>query len=83
MEVELEETGEAVAADHDTHRVVLRRVFAKTVSSQRGEGAVEIIGAESQMAIVVIDLAGPGRSRADGRSNAPAGCRSRARRRRS
>ncbi len=42
---ELGKTGGAVAADHDTHRVVLRRVFAKTVGSQRGEGAVEIIGA--------------------------------------
>ena len=40
-EEELGETGGAVAADHDTHRVVLRRVFAKTVGSQRGEDAVE------------------------------------------
>ena len=36
-----------------------RVVFAKTAGSQRGEGAVEIIGAESQMATVVVDVAGP------------------------
>ena len=58
-EEELGETGGAVAADHDTHRVVLRRVFAKTVGSQRGEGALEIIGAESKMAIGAVDVAGP------------------------
>jgi hypothetical protein len=48
-EEELRVTGGAVAADHDTHWVVLRRVFAKTVDSQRGERAVEIIGAESSL----------------------------------
>ena len=58
-EEELRETGKAVATDNDTYRVVLRRVFAKTVGSQRGEGAVEIIGAESKMAIVAVDIAGP------------------------
>ena len=58
-EEELGETGRAVATDHDTHRVVLRRVFAKTVGSQRGEGAIEIIGAESKMAIGAVDVAGP------------------------
>ena len=36
-----------------------RVVFAKTAGSQRGEGGVEIIGAESQMATVVVDVAGP------------------------
>jgi hypothetical protein len=58
-EEELGVTGRAVAADKNTHRVVLRRVFAKTAGSQRGEGVVEIISAESKMAIVVIDVAGP------------------------
>jgi len=56
-EEELGETSWTVAADQDTHRVVLRRVFAKTVGSQRGEGAVEIIGAESKMAIGAVDVA--------------------------
>jgi len=56
---ELGETGEPVPADHDTRRVVLRRVLAKTVGSQRGEGLVEIVGAESKMTIVAVDLAGP------------------------
>ena len=42
--------------DHDTHRVVLRCVFAKTVDSQHGDGAVEIIGAESKMAIRAVDF---------------------------
>ena len=41
------------------HRVVLRRVFAKTVGSQRGEGAVEIICMESKMAIGAVDFARP------------------------
>ena len=50
-EVELGETGRAVAADKNTQRVILRRVFAKTAGSQRGEGAVEIVSAESKMAI--------------------------------
>src|SRR5580704_16561383 len=58
-EEELGVTGRAVAADKNTRRVVLRRVFAKTASSQRGEGAVEIISAKAKMAIVVIDVAGP------------------------
>jgi len=66
-EEELRVTGGAVAADHDTHWVVLRRVFAKTVDSQRGERAVEIIGAESKMAIGGGDVAGPeGTDRIDG-----------------
>ena len=56
---ELGEPGRSVAADNDMHRVVLRRVFAKTVGSQHGEGTVEMIGAESQMATVVVDVAGP------------------------
>jgi hypothetical protein len=58
-EEELGVTGRAVAADKNTKRVILRRVFAKTAGSQRGEGVVEIISAESKMAIVVIDIAGP------------------------
>jgi hypothetical protein len=58
-EEELGVTGRAVAADKNTHRVVLRRVFPKTAGSQRGEGVVEIISAESKMAIIVIDVAGP------------------------
>jgi hypothetical protein len=29
------------------------------LSSQRGEGTVEIVGAESKMAIVPVDVAGP------------------------
>ena len=49
------------------HRVVLRRVFAKTVDSQRVEGALEIIGAEGKMAIAGGDVAGPeGTDRIDG-----------------
>jgi hypothetical protein len=56
---ELGEIGRTVAPDHDTHRVVLRGVFAKTVGSQRGERALEIIGAESKMAIGAVDVAGP------------------------
>jgi hypothetical protein len=56
---ELGEAGGSVAADHDTHRVVLRRVFAKTVDSQRGERAFEIIGAERKMGISAVDVAGP------------------------
>ena len=55
----MRKTGGAVAADHDTHRVVFRRVFAKTVGSQHGERAVEIIGAESKMAILTVDFPGP------------------------
>ena len=51
--------GGSVAPDHDTHRVVLCRVFAKTVDSQRVEGALEIIGAEGKMAIVIVDVADP------------------------
>ena len=58
---ELREPGGSVAADHDTHRVVLRRVFAKTVDSQRGERTLEIIGAESEMGISAVDVAGPER----------------------
>jgi hypothetical protein len=58
-EEELGVTGRAVATDKNTHRVVLRRVFAKTAGSQRGESVVEIISAESKMAIVVINVAGP------------------------
>ena len=64
--------GRAVATDNDTHRVVLRRVFAKTAGSQRGEGAVEIIGAESKMAIVAVDIAGP---EGAGRINGQIACR--------
>ena len=44
---------------NDAHRVVLRRVFPKTAGSQLGEGAVEIIGAERKMAIVIVDVADP------------------------
>jgi hypothetical protein len=58
-QVELRETRGTVAADHDTHRIVLRRIFAKSVGCQRGEGAVEIIGAEGKMAIGAIDVLGP------------------------
>ena len=61
-EEELRKTGGPVAADHDTHRVILRRVFAKTVGSQRGERAFEIISAESKMAIRAVDVAGPERT---------------------
>ena len=78
----MRETGRAVATDHDTHRVVLRRVFAKTTGSQRGEDAIEIIGSESKMAIGSVDIAGPeGAGRIKGQS--PAGHRRRAKRRRS
>ena len=56
---ELGETGGAVAADDNTHRVVLRRVFPKTVGNQCGKGAVEIFGAEGKMAIGAVDVAGP------------------------
>jgi hypothetical protein len=55
----LRKTTGAVAADHDTHRVVLRSVFAKPACSQRSKGAIEIIGAESEMAIGAVDVAGP------------------------
>jgi hypothetical protein len=58
-EEELGETGGTVAANHDTHRIVLRPVFAKTVGSQRGERSIEIIGAESKMGIVAVDVPGP------------------------
>ena len=54
----LRETGGTIAADHDMHRIVLRRVFSKAVSSQCSEGAVEIIGAESEMCIGAVDVAG-------------------------
>jgi hypothetical protein len=47
-----------VAPDDDTHRVVLRRVFAKTVEGQRGERSLEIIGAESKMGISAVNVAG-------------------------
>jgi hypothetical protein len=47
-EEELRETGGAVAADHYAHRVVLRRVFAKTVGGQHVEGALEIISAKAK-----------------------------------
>ncbi|MGB9277832.1 MAG: hypothetical protein WCC08_21645, partial [Terrimicrobiaceae bacterium] len=47
-------------------------VFAKTAGSQRGEGAVEIIGAESKMAIVAVDIAGP---EGAGRINGQIACR--------
>jgi hypothetical protein len=58
-EEELRETGGTVAADDDTQGIVLRRVFAKTVGSQRGERAIEIIGAESEMAIGAVYVPGP------------------------
>ena len=58
-QVKLGETGRAIATDHDTHRVVLRRVFAKTVGSQSGERAVKIIGTESKMTIAAVDVASP------------------------
>jgi hypothetical protein len=61
-EEELRETGRAVAADHNAHRVVLRRVFAKTVGNQQVEGALEIISAEGKMAIGTIDVACPERA---------------------
>ena len=48
-EEELGEISRADATDHNTHWVVLLRVFPKTVGNQRGEGAVEITGAESEM----------------------------------
>jgi hypothetical protein len=48
-----------VAPDQDMHRVVLRRVFAKTVDSQRGERALEIIGAEREMGVSTVNVAGP------------------------
>jgi hypothetical protein len=49
----LGEPGGSVAPDHDTHRVVLRRVF------QHGERTLEIIGAEGKMGISAVDVAGP------------------------
>ena len=58
-EEELRVTGGAVAADDDAHGVVLRRVLPKTAGSQFGEDAVEIIGAEGKMAIVIVDVADP------------------------
>ena len=54
----LRETGGTVAADHDTHRIVLHRVFAKTVGSHRSEGAVKVIGAKSEMTIGTVNVAG-------------------------
>jgi hypothetical protein len=53
------ESGGAVAANNDMHRVVLRRVFAKAVGTQRSKDAVEIIGAESKMTIGAVDVTGP------------------------
>ena len=41
LRVALHQPAGPLRRDHDTHRVVLRRVFAKTVGSQRGERAVE------------------------------------------
>ena len=58
---ELGKTGGSAAADHDTHRIVLRRVFAKTVDSQSCERTVEIIGAEGKMGVSAVDVAGPER----------------------
>jgi hypothetical protein len=63
--IEKEELGEAsgtVAADDDTHGVVLRRVLAKPVGSKHGERAVEIISAESKMTIGAVDVAGAERA---------------------
>jgi len=48
--------GGSVTPDHDTHRV--RRLFAKAVDSQRGESAVEIIGAEREMRISTVNVSG-------------------------
>ena len=45
---ELGKTGGAIATDHDSHRVIFRRVFAKTVGNQCGERAMEIFGAEAK-----------------------------------
>ena len=59
QEEELGEAGRAVSSDHDTHRVILGRVFAKTVGCQCGEGRVEIIGPKSKMGIGAVDVAGP------------------------
>ena len=55
---ELGKPGGSVTPDHDTHRVVLRRLFAKAVDSQRGESAVEIIGAEREMRISTVNVSG-------------------------
>ena len=44
---------------NDAHRVVLRRVFPKTAGIQLDDGAVEIIGAQGKMAIVIVDVADP------------------------
>ena len=53
---ELGKPGGSVTPDHDTHRV--RRLFAKAVDSQRGESAVEIIGAEREMRISTVNVSG-------------------------
>jgi hypothetical protein len=56
---QLWKTGRTIATHHDSHRIVLRCVFAKTIGYQSGESALEIVRAESKMIISAIDVARP------------------------